>query len=206
MRKTRFFTRQETIVVTLLFALVFFATYLNMRTSLRRARDAQRKGDLGAVTDALEKFKNELGFFPSSENGKIKICKADNFEDVLNEIKTSEKFDMKLFETGLKTCEWGNDPLRDVLDDSVSPYMKSLPSDPKTKNGINYYYMSNGERFQIYTYLEGEKTEDGYDERIISRNINCGIKICSFGRSYNVPVDKSIEQYELELLQKKSGQ
>ncbi len=199
----RLFTKQETITVSLIFLVVFTVTFLNMQTSLRRARDAQRKGDLGDISNALEKFRNELGFFPLAENGKIKMCKASNFNEILEKVKSKEVFDTELFYQGLRGCEWGKDGLYDVLDDSVPAYMKTLPSDPKTPKGINYIYLGNSNRFQLYTYLEGENEESGYDNRIVDRQLKCGNKICSFGKAYSVPMERDINDYEKELLKKK---
>lgn len=198
----RFFTRQETVVVSILFLVVFLVTVFNMQTSLRRARDAQRRGDLGAITDALEKFKTSYGFFPASEDGKIKICKKENFDDVLSELKQLPTFDRKLFEEGLRGCNWGNDSISDVLDETgnIKPYLSSLPVDPKSAQGFDYYYLSSDHRFQIYTYLEGGADENGYDTRIVDRNLYCGIGICSYGRSYAVPIERDINDYELELI------
>lgn len=198
----KLFTKQEAVVTTLIFLVVFAVTAVNMNTSLRRARDAQRKGDLGAITDALEKFQNEFGFVPPSDNGKIKMCKGSNFDEVVAKIKGSGKFDMNIFVQGLRTCEWGQDALGDIMDETAEPYMKTIPSDPRAGNGISYIYLSNSNRFQLYTYLEGEEDESGYDKKIVERKLGCGVKTCSFGKSYAVPVDISIEEYERELIKK----
>ncbi len=201
----KIFTKQESIVVSLIFLVVFSVTFFNMQTSLRRARDAQRKGDLGDISNSILKFKDELGFFPPSENGMIKMCKASNFNEILEKVKNRPTFDTELFFQGLRVCEWGKDGLYDVLDDSVAPYMKTLPSDPKTVNGLNYIYLASPNRFQLYSYLEGENEESGYDKGIVARQLKCGTKTCSFGKSYAVPVERTIEDYEMELIQKSGG-
>jgi hypothetical protein len=195
------FTKKELFRVFLIFAVVFAVTGVNLRASLRRARDAQRKGDLGQISNVLGKFFNDYGFFPPSEDGKIKMCKGDNFDSVIQEVKEKKPFDRELFFSGLRSCEWGKDGIEDILDPISPPYIKVLPSDPKQDEGISYYYLSNAARFQVYAYLEGGKDETGYDAGIVARNLPCGIKICSFGKSYGVPVDKSIEYYEKELLE-----
>jgi len=80
--------------------------------------------------------------------------------------------------------------------------LKPLPNDPQWDRGISYLYLTNGHTFQLYGSLE-LTDQDEYDEKVVSRNLACGIRICNFGRSYgNTPLDKSIEEYENELIEK----
>jgi type II secretory pathway pseudopilin PulG len=198
------FSKHETFVVSGILIFVVLITFYNLSISIRRARDAQRKADLGAISDALHKYFEDFGFFPPSENGKILACKSDEFDRKFEEIKKEEIFDRSKFFAILAPCQWGKDSLRDVSDNTYDPYLTSLPQDPKTGKGITYLYLSNTKRFQVYTHLEGGKSEDGYDEGIVKRNLACGPGfICSFGKSSGVtPLDKSIEEYENELIQK----
>ena len=77
--------------------------------------------------------------------------------------------------------------------------MSTLQIEPQNKEGISYVYLSNRKRFQILASLEGDG-EDEYDPRIEVRAINCGVRICNFGRSSGTtPLDRSIEKYENEL-------
>lgn len=199
------YKKSELIGVLAIFAIVFFVTYLNMQTALRRSRDAQRRSDLGEISDALNKFQSEFGYFPLAENGKIKMCKGERFVEVMQELKELEEFDRDLFYQGLKGCEWGFDSLSDVTDSAYEPYLKHIPADPKREDGYSYLYLSNQNRYQIYSTLEGESDEIGYDEGIVRRNLLCGKDICSYGKTYAAVLDKSIEEYEAELIQKSSG-
>jgi len=37
-------------------------------------------------------------------------------------------------------------------------------------------------------------------QKIVKRNISCGVKVCNYGRSYSTtPLDKSLEEYENEI-------
>lgn len=203
----RWFTKSESLVVFIIFLIVASVTIFNLSISIRRARDVQRRGDLGAISDALEKFYTEYGFFPPSEGGRIKLCKASNFENILSQVNAKSDFDRELFFQGLRPCEWGIDSLSDVINSEGEPYMQTLPSDPMTSENIYYNYISNTKLYQIYSYLEGGDKEIGFDLGIVGRNLPCGSKTCSFGKSYGVtPLDRSIEQYELELLKMPSGQ
>jgi len=180
-------------------------TAFNLNISIRRARDVQRRGDLGAISNALEKFHMEYGFFPPAEGGKIKFCKASNYDEILALVKEKNVFDRELFFQGLRPCDWGRDAFVDVISNDNEIYMQTLPSDPKTAENYSYYYLSNSNRFQLYSFLEGGKSEIGYDEGIITRDLPCGTKVCSFGKSYaNTPLDKSIEEYEAELFQEQN--
>ena len=88
---------------------------------------------------------------------------------------------------------------------SIVEGFKNLPFEPKAEDGLNYFYISNGKYFQIYAHLEG-KDEAENDPKIARRNIPCGSAICNFGRSSgDTPLDKSLEEYENELLEELKG-
>ncbi|MBI2065889.1 hypothetical protein HYT60_00040 [Candidatus Woesebacteria bacterium] len=175
----KFFTRQELFAVILILGAIVLASLANFKVSLRRARDVQRKSDVRSVTDALVKYSEDFGPFPLSEDGKIVACKGP-------ETKVDEKGRI----TGLIACGWGEDALVD-----------KLPQDPLFEKGFRYLYLSNGKRFQLYASLEGTD-EPEYDPKIIVRKLSCGEFICNFGLSYGrTPLDKSIEEYENELLE-----
>ncbi len=79
-------------------------------------------------------------------------------------------------------------------------YLKRAPKDPGTKNGYSYLYFTNGKFFQLYASLEGKTDESQYNEAVQKLNFMCGNFVCNFGRSSgNIPLDKSIEEYENEL-------
>ena len=186
----KFFTRQELFAVILILGVIVVASLTNFKVSLRRSRDVQRKNDVRSVTDALVKYSEDFGPFPLSEDGKIVACRGP-------ETKVDEKGRI----TGLVACEWGEDALADVSDPSYPPYKEKLPQDPLFKKGFRYLYLSSGRHFQLYASLEGTD-EPEYDAKIIARKLSCGDFICNFGLSYGVtPLDKSIEEYENELLE-----
>jgi hypothetical protein len=185
----RFFKKKEIIGIFVILLAIGLACFSNFIVSLRRARDAQRKNDIGAIADALNKYNDDFEQFPlSSEDGKIIACKDGSAS-------------LKAF-LSPRVCEWGKDGLYDLTDENVLPYLKILPTDPQKDKGLYYVYFSNGKRYQIYAALEGSD-EDEYSEAIIKRNISCGTRICNYGRAYGkTPLDKSIEEYENELYAK----
>lgn len=177
------------IVVILL--IVFVASFFNFRVALRRARDVQRKNDLSTLQKGLDNYLNDFRSFPLSSNqGEIVACKGPqtSFDEI-----------QKVW-LNLEPCVWGKDALADFSDPGYPAYIPLLPRDPEHSNGIDYRYISNGRRYQIYIYLEGETDEAEYDPVIVSRNIACGIKNCNYGKAYSdTPLDKTLEEYENEL-------
>jgi type II secretory pathway pseudopilin PulG len=182
----KFFKKKEIIGIILILSVIGLACFSNFIVSLRRARDSQRKSDIGSLADALNRYNDDFEQFPlSSKDGGIIAC--------IDGSASLEAFQNP------RICEWGKDGLFDLTDENVLPYLKILPTDPQKDKGLIYVYISNGKRYQIYAALEG-KDEDEYSREIIKRNISCGTKICNFGRAYGkTPLDKSIEEYENEL-------
>jgi len=203
--KMKFFNKKETVGVVIILTLILAASLYNFRISLRRARDAQRKADLGQMADAIGAFQNDFGFYPPSLDGKIVACKKEevsNYAEYQESLILGEN-KIDLFEI-YAPCEWGKDSLADVFDPEYPPYVKTLPDDPHASQGAYYTYLSNGNRFQIYTGLEG-KDEDAAQSLIAKRDISCGLRICDFGRASGLtPLEKSIEEYENELLLEKA--
>lgn len=191
--KMKFFSKKEASWILVILLLIFSASLYNFKLSLRRARDAQRKADLGAITNALNNYQDDFGFYPPSSDGKIVACQRPSVE------KPAETDKIDLLQI-YRSCEWGKDSFRDVFDPGYPPYLKVLPVDPHKTQDVSYLYLSNGSHFQLYVSLEGEdETQAG----IRARNLFCGVKICNFGKASGVmPLDKSIEEYENELLQK----
>lgn len=201
----KFFSKKEIGWILVILILIASASLYNFRISLRRARDAQRKADLGQIANAIGAFQNDFGFYPPSLDGKIVACKkegVDDYAEYKNSLLTKDN-EIDLFEI-YDPCEWGVDSLSDVFDPEYPPYVNTLPMDPQGSTGAYYTYISNKNRFQLYTGLEG-KDEDDMQSVIAERNISCGTYICDFGRASGAtPLEKSIEAYENELLQEKT--
>jgi len=188
------FTREEFSVVGLILLAVVGASIPNFATSIMRSRDSQRKNDLGNLKNGLASFQSDIGSYPlPSSDGRILAC--DPIE------RLSPKGESYI-EYG--PCDWGKDALADELNPSYPDYIETLPQDLKAQEGASYLYLSNGSRFQIYAHLEVESDEE-YSSQIVARGLLCGNKICNFGRSSgDTPLEKSIEEYENELLEEKS--
>lgn len=186
----KFFTKKELKMISSILFVISVISFFNFRISIRRARDNQRKNDLGTLQIALEGYRNITGSFPlNSPDGKILACKGpDTYFD-----KETESW------INFKSCEWGEDELRVFSEFGDSTFINYLPIDPKNSDGSSFLYLSNGRRYQLLAHLEGTD-EAEYDPKIEARGLKCGNKICNYGRSFgSTPLDKSIEEYENEL-------
>src|SRR3972149_252293 len=101
------FTKNEIMVLGTILLIVFGFTFKGLKDAQRRARDSGRRSDLGAISDALHRFYEDYGFFPPSEEGKIKMCKGEGFDSVLAQMKEDKEFDFGKLESALRICEWG---------------------------------------------------------------------------------------------------
>lgn len=196
----RFFNKSELIAVIVILGLVITATTFNLKASIIRARDAQRRADLKSVANALESYFDSFGFFPpSSDGGKIVACKGENFDSVTKELEERSEFNLGKYLEGLAQCDWGTDSLTDLSEGKT--YLQKLPQDPRAGQGYSFLYLSNTKRFQLYAHLEGGGNEEGYSQDIVERGLNCGVRKCNFGLSYgSTPLDMSIEEYEEEIV------
>lgn len=173
-------TRNETISIFIILLLIFSASLYNFRIAVRRSRDAQRKADVRAITDAIGKYQDDFGFLPASQGGKIVACAP-----------------------AFRACDWGKDGIFDISDPSYPPYLEKLPIDPDSEKAVEYYYEGGDKKFQVLASLEG-RVEAEYDEKIAARGVSCGSRICNFGLSGgDAPLDKSVEEYENEINVKK---
>jgi hypothetical protein len=187
----KFFTKRELLGIALIFGFIFLISFSNFKISLRKARDFQRKNDLRTIYNGLSAYQKDWNVFPlSSSDGKIVACKgSDTYKDEEGQV------------FNLYPCQWGKDALKDIFDDNYPAYISLLPWGPRQDKKVGYLYLSNSKRFQIYTVLEGED-EAEVDPDIIKRNLNCGERICNAGLGYGAtPLDKSLEEYENELLE-----
>lgn len=194
----KFFTKSELKIVGGVLLFLFVISAFNFRLALRRARDAQRKADLGEIENALLSYYRDFGYFPPSNNeGEIIACFDGENEDIVVPRNSDGEIDIKEYFNQFRGCEWGEDGLRDVTDPDYPAYAERLPGDPNILKGFSYRYESNFTRYQIFAHLEGKDSEDEYAPEIEDRGLGCGIVKCNFGKAYGkTPLDMSIEDYE----------
>jgi len=174
-------TKEEIVGIFIILLVISSVSYFNFMVSLRRSRDSQRKSDIRQISDALDKYNTDLGFYPAALDGKISACDGGN--------------DEKGFPI-FRPCEWGKEALPGIFDPTI------IPLDVHTGDGASYLYLSNSKRFQLFASLEGND-EAEYDPKIVARNLSCGNRICNFGLSSgSTPLDRSIQEYEDEIAPK----
>ena len=160
----KFFTKKEKKIILLILVCLFTIVGINMKVSLRRGRDNTRKNDLSVLQKALDIFISKYQMFPPSVDGKIEGCFGP---DTKVDPKTGKLIN-------LHVCEWGKDVFENI---------QTLPKDPNYKKGASYLYLSDTKKYRIYISLEG-KDEAEYTPAIINKNLQCGTKICNYGREY----------------------
>ncbi len=181
------FSKEEIIGTIIIFLILFAVSIPNFGLSIRRSRDQNRRDDIGGLQQALVEYYADFGVFPkSSPDGEMIACK--NPED---KVVVDEKGRLIV---NLIPCVWGRDALVDLTPGSTKVYVKTLPLDPKSENGDKYIYISDGYRYQVLAAFESDD-EAGYDKEVFARKIKCGIRICNMGKSYNSPINISIEEY-----------
>ncbi|MGA2910621.1 MAG: type II secretion system protein [Candidatus Microgenomates bacterium] len=185
------FTRIELISLSVIFLILIAVAVPNFILSLRRARDQTRRDDMGALNHAFDEYlaDNNSGLPLASPDGRIIDCLPSGVNPVKNKLGSWTYTPI--------ACNWGKDAFANLVTGRI--YMSTLPQDPDSKKGVNYLYFSDGNRYQIYASMEGSD-EPEVDPKIIALGLKCGNRICNVGRSYNVPIDMSIQAYDALLL------
>lgn len=188
----KLFKKEEIIWVILTFILLFAISFPNFAISLRRARDATRKNDLGGMSAGLEEYFADFGTFPmSSGDGRIISCLKPGATPIVDK--------KGKLTADLVPCEGGKDGLSDLTPGKSKTYIKVIPVDPNNSKGVRYMYFSNGNRYQVFTSLESSD-EPEFDSAVLARNIQCGTTKCNMGKAYtDGPVNISIEEWERQI-------
>jgi len=100
------FTLLEILVVMVIIGILAAIGLGNFQSSQIKARDVQRKSDLGQISKTLEVYYNDKGEYPLGNGGVIMGCGA------------------------AAACTWGEI----WQDDKDTIYMVALPADPRSNN------------------------------------------------------------------------
>lgn len=160
------FSRNELKIISLILSVLFVVTIFNLNISLRRGRDSIRKNDISAMQNALDTYYQKYRIYPqSTSDGKIIGC----FDGEIIQDKSTG------YPLNSIPCVWGESKFESV---------NTLVRDPKYKDGANYLYKQVGKGYELYVSLEG-KDEAEYQISTVSKNLQCGTKICNYGRVVN---------------------
>jgi len=147
-QNTKFgFTLIELLVVISILGILAGLVISNVQGVRERARDSQRKNDLGQIKDALRIYKNDYGIYPAASSGQIVGCGT---------VATPT------------ACSWGSEFTR-----GSTTYMKELPQDPSstpTTPLVYTYENPDPDSFTLYALLENESDSD-----IGKSQARCGI-------------------------------
>lgn len=152
------FTLIELLIVMAIIGILVSLSVGSFIGSQLKSRDGKRKSDLKQIGVALETYYNDTSQYPlSSGSGQIEGCGAAT------------------------ACSWG----APFIDDKGTTYMVTLPADPK--NNQNYWYVSDGTYYQLYTRLENGNDfsipKDGSNNPQEFSGLNCGTGNCNYGIS-----------------------
>lgn len=131
------FTLVELLVVISIIGILSTLILANFNAARERGRDAQRKSDLRNIQTALRLFYNDIGRYPTSENGNIIGCFSNS--------------------PVYRACTWG-EQWKDPVNNSTV-YMSTLPKDPlnTSTNLVQYYYTwVDSDNYILQTCLENK--------------------------------------------------
>lgn len=149
--KTLGFTLMEMMIVVSIIMILSVIGLASFTFSRQKARDAQRKSDLSQIVRALETYANDFGSYPADDNGgQISGCGA----------------------SGVSACVWG-DVFEATYNGANQIYMTKLPEDPQS--GANYYYISSGNDFELYSTLENNNDPYCRDD-LAGSGADCGLE------------------------------
>lgn len=143
------FTLIELLVVIGIIAVLSALLFTNFSGVRERARDLQRKSDLGQIKGALRLYYNDYQQYPAhNASGEIMGCGID----------------------GIAACAWGT-----VFSAGAGPviYMTQLPSDPLSGSSYTYTQVDE-DQFTITTTLENVS-----DDSAAKSQLKCGAQASS---------------------------
>jgi len=184
------FSKTETVWLVVIFTVLVTISIPNFIVSIKRAKDQMRRDAMGALSTALSGYHADFEAFPlASPDGRIMDCEKPGDKPFLDKNKK--------WIFNFVPCDWGRDSFSNLI--TGNPYISILPADSDYQKGVKYLYFSDGNRYQIYAAME-VADEAEIDPKIIARKLDCGGRTCNIGRSVNVPIDISIEEYDKLIL------
>jgi type II secretion system protein G len=168
------FTLVELLVVMAILGILATIISGGFKNALMRGRDTRRKSDLKQISNALELFYHDWGYYPSALDGKILACPF-----------ASDPTDC---ESLCQPCDWGT---TDELTDRRTIYLKKMPKDPYGTQLYTYRVVgSDNKKFQIFTRLENPEDQDCLEGSCFAPTVPTGVT-CGVGIRCNYAVTSS---------------
>jgi len=134
MNRKQGFTLIELMLVMVILGILVAIGTVAFTSSMKKGRDTTRKGNLRAITNALELYYNDNGRYPADISGGIKGCNGG----------------VGLTPTPAPSPCPANSAFKDA---NGTLYMAQLPTDPVASQ-VYYYRSPSISQFQIYARLE----------------------------------------------------
>ena len=126
----------ELLVVIAILAILSTVGFGQYKTSQLKARDAQRKADLGNLSRALEMYYSDFRHYPLADEGSAKMIIDGDIID------------------------WGTS-----FETETTIYMKVLPADPVSNFSYCYQAPDGGASYKIFAKLENRNDPDRDDRK-----------------------------------------
>lgn len=159
MNQKQGFTLVELMIVMVIMGILATIGVTAFISSQVKGRDTTRKGNLKAISQAIEMYYNDKGVYPTGSNGVIPLCYT-------------------VAGAGPGACGKDFPVFKDSITNGAT-YMTKFPIDPVSTQKY-YYVSSSGTQFQIYAHLENAQ-----DSTIITPAVpttDCG-GACNWGLS-----------------------
>lgn len=154
------FTLIELLVVISIMSILTVITVSQFTTARKKARDVQRKGDLNALSKALQMYYADYGKFPSGTDA-----------DVSRRININNL--------------WGSE-FKDV---GGYIYMKVLPQERTLNTPFCYVVTADQKSYGLFAMLESITDLDCHNTNGIGDYVQCGNNYCYSVVSPNITAD-----------------
>lgn len=163
-RGKRGFTLVELMVAVMIIAMLTIVTVSQFQTARKKAKDVQRKGDLNALSKALQMYFADYGVFPPADGGNL----------------------------GLVGSEWGGTFVDSSVPPYV--YMKKLPKENYLVNKPYCYKVSvDRKKYALFAQLENwsdKECDRNLDGDNNDETMDCdGVSYCYVVQSPNATVE-----------------
>jgi prepilin-type N-terminal cleavage/methylation domain-containing protein len=141
LRGNKGFTLMEILVAMAIVGILSSVGFTSFTTSIKKTRDAERKGDLATISKALEAYNSDFGVYPASQSDRIAGCGDGDPDNGID---------------GTQTCSWGGA----FSLDNGKVYLKTLPRENQNHYFYIYAASSDQKKYQIFAYLENSSDQD----------------------------------------------